>query len=168
MPTVPVPFFGRRHWFSDATPGTVEKGDRHRAATISGGFDIDPGSEPVPFFHSTRVNTESKTVIPMRRHLIGIISLVLFVGAMVSMHYDTPQFTSACSRVGALMAVLWLAYKELQRLPERIWRPLLLAALVLAIRPKLILWAIPLIIILAILKPRFGRRSKGDGSQNNA
>ena len=101
----------------------------------------------------------------MRRRLIGIISLVLFAGALVSMHNDAPQFTSACSRVGALMAVLWLAYKELGRLPERIWRPLLLAALVLAIRPRLILWAIPLIIILAILKPRFGRRSNGDGPQ---
>ncbi|HYW78138.1 MAG TPA: hypothetical protein VE890_01120 [Thermoguttaceae bacterium] len=99
----------------------------------------------------------------MRRHLIGIISLVLFVGALVSMHYETPQFTSACSRVGVLMAVLWLAYKELQRLPERIWRPLLVAALVLALRPKLILWAIPLIVVLAILKPRFGRGSKANG-----
>jgi len=96
----------------------------------------------------------------MRRHLIGIISVVLLVGALVSMHYDAQQFTSACSRVGALMAVLWLAYKELQRLPERIWRPLLVAALVLALRPKLILWAIPLIIVLAILKPRFGQRPR--------
>ncbi len=101
----------------------------------------------------------------MRRHLIGIISLMLGVGALVSKHYDAPQFTSPCSRVGVLMAVLWLAYKELQRLPERVWRPLLVAALVLAVKPRLILWAIPLIIVLAILKPRFGRHSKGDGPQ---
>lgn len=95
----------------------------------------------------------------MRRHLIGIIALLLFVGVLVSLYYEAPQFTAACSRVGVLMAVLWLAYNELQRLPERLWRPLLVGALVLAIRPKLIVWAIPLIVALAILKPRFGKRS---------
>ncbi len=39
--------FGRRHW------GAVEKGDRHRAGKILGGFGIDSSSEPVPLFHST-------------------------------------------------------------------------------------------------------------------
>ena len=32
--------------------GTVEKGDRHRAGKLLGGFGIDCGSEPVPLFHS--------------------------------------------------------------------------------------------------------------------
>ena len=48
VPTVPVPFFGRRHW------GTVEKGDRHRAGKTLGGFGADCSSEPVPLFHSTQ------------------------------------------------------------------------------------------------------------------
>ena len=32
----------------------VEKGDRHRAGKILGGFGIDCSSEPVPLFHSAR------------------------------------------------------------------------------------------------------------------
>jgi len=37
---------------SAAPWGTVEKGDRHRAEEFRGGFIVDRGSEPVPFFHS--------------------------------------------------------------------------------------------------------------------
>ncbi len=38
--------FGRR------MPCTVEKGDRHLAATVSAAFGADVFSEPVPFFDS--------------------------------------------------------------------------------------------------------------------
>lgn len=61
---------------------------------------------------------------------------------------------AACVRVGAVMAVLWLAYDEVSRLPAWIWAavPLLLA--LLAFKPKALLIAVPIIIALVILKPR--------------
>ena len=54
--------------------GTVEKGDRHRAADIFRGFGIYPDPEPVPFFHSDPVVTNSlrfacPTSATMRRTL---------------------------------------------------------------------------------------------------
>ena len=45
LPTVPVPFFGRR------IPSTVEKRDRHLAATVFPTLPADIRSEPVPIFH---------------------------------------------------------------------------------------------------------------------
>ena len=68
------------------------------------------------------------------------------------------QFKAACWRLGPALAVLWLAYSEVERLPP--WLlfavPVLLA--LLAWRPKLLLVAIPILIALAILKPRIARR----------
>ena len=45
LPTVPVPFFGR------SMASTVEKGDRHLAATFFPAIPADICSEPVPIFH---------------------------------------------------------------------------------------------------------------------
>ncbi len=95
----------------------------------------------------------------MRRHLLGITAIVLLLGALAFLIWP-PQsemaagLQSACSRVGALSAVLWLAWHEVQRLPAWLLGviPLLLA--VLAFRPKWFLIAVPIVIALAVLSPR--------------
>jgi hypothetical protein len=99
----------------------------------------------------------------MRRNAIGIIAIVLFVGA-VYFRVCPPegafwtQFEAACWRVGALMAVIWLAYPEVARLPGWALGMVPLLGLVLAIRPKYLLIAVPIVIAMAILKPRVRRR----------
>ena len=99
----------------------------------------------------------------MRRHLLGIIALLLLAGAAVYWIWPpegsaAQQFEAACWRVGALMAVLWLAYPQLLRLPGWLWPGLTMLLMILAIRPKYFLLAVPVIVALAVLRPRLGRR----------
>lgn len=98
----------------------------------------------------------------MRRHAIGIIAIVLLLTslAMFFWHVIEPlkdwryALLGATVRVGTLMAVVWLAYDELKRLPAWIWGTLPVLLAILALRPKWLVIAIPIVIALAILKPR--------------
>jgi len=65
---------------------------------------------------------------------------------------------SACCRGGALAGVVWLAFREIRRLPGRLAAILLATAVVAVAKPKLLLIAVPIFIVLAVLRPRFGRR----------
>ncbi len=65
---------------------------------------------------------------------------------------------AGCSRGGALAAVAWLAYHEIHRVPAWLWPALVGLMLVLVVRPRYLWVAVPLVIALAILKPRIKRR----------
>ena len=99
----------------------------------------------------------------MRRHLIGIIALLSLLGAVAFWIWPPQsafgiQLKAACARGGALAAVVWLAFPDVRRMPAWLWGILLGILVVVAIRPKAVFLAIPIIIALAILKPRIGRR----------
>ena len=98
----------------------------------------------------------------MRRILVGIIAIVLFVGAIYFHAYPPEgafwtQLESACWRVGALMSVIWLAYPEVTRLPAWLLGTVPVLTVVLALRPKYLLIVLPIVIALAILKPKVRR-----------
>lgn len=95
----------------------------------------------------------------MRRPMIGIIALVLLTAAVVlavrPLDWGGHQaLLAACVRVGAVMTALWLAYPQVSRLPKWIVPTVLIAAIVVAIRPKLIVIAVPLLVALVVLRPR--------------
>jgi len=95
----------------------------------------------------------------VRRHAIGIIAVVLLLGAAalwirpLELSWYEP-LKAACSRLGPFMAVLWLAYNEVKRLPPWLLATVPALVVVLAIRPRWFLIALPIVIALAILKPR--------------
>jgi len=98
----------------------------------------------------------------MRRHLIGIIAVLLFLGAVY--YWIRPpqgsfqtQMEAACWRAGTLAAVLWLAYGEVRRMPAWFWIALPVLCVVLVRWPKQAVFAIPIIIALALLRPRVRR-----------
>ena len=98
-----------------------------------------------------------------RRNLVGIVALVSLLGAaaMVVWPPDTlwaESVRAGLLRGGTLAAVVWLAYPDMCRLPAWLWVALLAILVVVAVRPRTILVAVPIILILAILRPRFGRR----------
>ena len=99
----------------------------------------------------------------MRRHLIGIIAVLSLLGA-VACEIWPPQeawgatLQSGLCRGGVLAAVVWLAYPEIRRMPAWLWSMLLGILVVVAIRPRTVIVAVPIIIALAILRPRIGRR----------
>ncbi|NUQ61110.1 MAG: hypothetical protein HUU20_01390 [Pirellulales bacterium] len=89
--------------------------------------------------------------------------MALFLGAAAFVVWPPEesgyqQLQSACWRVGALLAVWWLAYDEVMRLPAWILAAIPALALVLAIRPRWFLIALPIVILLLVLRPRTPRR----------
>lgn len=106
----------------------------------------------------------------MRRHLIGIIALLLLVGAVYFWVWPPQgsfqtQMEAACWRAGALALVIWLAYGDVHRMPAWFWLSLPVLVIVLAKWPKRVVYVIPIVLALAILRPRVGRRQPKNGSR---
>jgi len=98
----------------------------------------------------------------MRRHAIGIIALGLLAAAAALAIWphewaDNVALLGALVRVGVVMVVLWLAYPDLQRLPGWIPAVVVVLLVILAFRPRWFLIALPIVIALAILRPRAPR-----------
>lgn len=99
----------------------------------------------------------------MRRHLIGILALFLLLGAAIFWIWPPEGsfqtgLEATCWRAGALASVLWLAYSDVHRLPAWFWISLPLLVIVLAKWPKRFVYVVPVIIALAVLKPRLGQK----------
>ena len=104
----------------------------------------------------------------MRRHAIGIIALVLLAAAGVLWLWPNEDNTllgleAACWRVGALMGVLWVAYSDVQRIPAWILGVVPPLIVLLAWRPRLFLVVAPIILAIAILRPRSPRNKPKSG-----
>ena len=73
----------------------------------------------------------------MRRHLVGIVSLLLLLGATVAWFSTAAgqyaELEAMAWRVGAFLAVCWLAYPDVDRLPG--WLLAALPIFVVAIAP---------------------------------
>jgi hypothetical protein len=100
----------------------------------------------------------------MRRHLVGIVSLLLLLGATVAWFSTAAgqyaELEAMAWRVGAFLAVCWLAYPDVDRLPGWLLAALPIFVVAIAVRPRLVLLAIPALIVLALIKPRWGRRGQ--------
>jgi hypothetical protein len=96
----------------------------------------------------------------MRRLMVGIIALGLLSTA-AALHFlpgDQAEIWKwACLRVGLVMVPLWLAWPQLSRLhPWLILGGLaaMVALLVLARQPRVLLMGLVILILLARLRPR--------------
>lgn len=68
------------------------------------------------------------------------------------------EWQSACWRLAPLLAVFWIAYPDFKRIPWWLWLALPIVLLVLVKWPKTVLFFIPILIFLAILKLRIKPR----------
>ncbi len=100
----------------------------------------------------------------MRRHLIGIIALVFlvsFLGIWLWMPVASDNrepLMGAFGRVGILLGLFWVAYRDLQRIPVWLLAAVPALLVVLAIRPKWFLFLLPVVLALAFLFPRIKKR----------
>lgn len=99
----------------------------------------------------------------MHRRAIGIIACVLLlIAAMMWMWPLASEFhlglEAACWRVGALMAVLWMAYPDLKRLPG--WMLVLVPVMLIAIafKPRRAIYVLPILLLIMLLRPRAKRK----------
>lgn len=96
----------------------------------------------------------------MRRPLVGIIALLLLIaGGWLTFwppeEGSYQQLASPLLRVGAILAVLWLALPEVQK-PGNLWLTVTLIGSVLFIawKPKLAPLVLVVVAAIAILRPR--------------
>ncbi len=100
----------------------------------------------------------------MRQATLGILAALLVAGAVYFSLWPPEQqgvrawVLPACVRMGALTAALWMAWDDLQRLPKWFLGTAVTALVLVALRPKLFLVLVPLVVILAIIRPRIGKR----------
>ena len=95
----------------------------------------------------------------MRRHAVGVLALALLVTAAVLWMGGTQegfsyQIEVNFIRVGSLLAVFWLAYSDLTRIPPWLWAALLPVLVIVVIRPRWLVFVLPLLFLLAVLHPR--------------
>ncbi len=93
----------------------------------------------------------------MHRPTIGLIALVLLALGAATIHQSDPTWSAACLRIGLVMGIWWFAFPQLATLPR--WALIgSLVALVIAARwPRLLVMLVPVAAVLWLLAPR-GRR----------
>ena len=90
----------------------------------------------------------------MQRRILAGSAVLLLLGAVV-IYWWCPQveiMLSFCWRMGAILAAAWLAYDDVQRLPNWLLLALPVLAIVLVRWPRLLLVLIPALILWAILR----------------
>jgi hypothetical protein len=93
----------------------------------------------------------------MHRPTVGLIALVLLVGAVTCYFFNwgSAAIESAFWRVGLVLALLWLALPDLIRVRSKSVLALLLGAiLVIVVRPKLAPLMLVFCVVYAVLRPR--------------
>ena len=87
-----------------------------------------------------------------RRTAVGLIAVVLLAGGVWLNRFGPQQASAtlealhaACWRVGALMAVIWLAYPQVSRVPPWLFGACFVSAIVIAARPRLAVIVLPLL-----------------------
>jgi hypothetical protein len=94
-----------------------------------------------------------------KRHLIGLFAVV-FCSIALYFYISPPEHPflvnlhAASARVGIFCIALWLAWKELLRLPPWIFKLIPILVVLLAWKPKLFLLAIPIVLAILILRPK--------------
>ena len=107
----------------------------------------------------SRLLSVRAALVPMSRHLLGILAVLLFAAGLLLLlspsNTDWQQaMLGSTVRIGLVLFAVWLAYPQLSRVPTWMFRAVLAASLIVAWRPKLALLAIPLLVVIWILRPR--------------
>ena len=93
----------------------------------------------------------------MRRHAIALIVVLLLAGAIVLWLWPPieggyPMLEAVCWRVGAVMAVLWLAYPDVKRLPPWLFGVVPILIVLLAARPRWFIYLVPVVLVIGVLR----------------
>src|SRR5688572_19293427 len=100
----------------------------------------------------------------MRRHLLGIVALVLITAGVVGLFTGSSSvrpsgFEDAAGiglRAGLVLGALWIAYPQLvqlaKRFPKWLYAVIAMAAAVVAFGPRSLMIVIPALLLLAVLQ----------------
>lgn len=97
----------------------------------------------------------------MSRTLLGLVALVFLLGGGLAVAFGLTHQSDWVSgavavRVGAVLGVIWLALPEIRRTSPRTLMLVAILAVVVVLRPKLVLVALPVAVAVALLMPGRG------------
>ena len=94
----------------------------------------------------------------MRRNILACSAVLLLLGAIVvGLWWPEAEVTLACCwRGGAILAAAWLAFDDVQRLPNWLLLMLPVLLIILVWRSRLALILIPVLILYAVLRRILG------------
>ena len=92
-----------------------------------------------------------------RRVLIGWIALITLTIGIATWIFqpafdDSQVVMASFMRIGTIMSVLWLAYPDLKAIPGWAWTTIVLAAIIVAVRPRAAFVLLPLMALTWLLK----------------
>jgi hypothetical protein len=101
----------------------------------------------------------------MHRPTVGLIAVVLLGTALAlalfpSESHSQQALLGACLKIGSVMAALWLAHPQLQRLPAWLATAAVITAVIAALRPRILFVAVPVLFAVWLLKPRTWEKRK--------
>ena len=101
----------------------------------------------------------------MRRHLLGLLAIVLIVVGLSLMTFEQYAFlANSCWRIGLVLAALWLALPQLKGMSVWFRRAAIVVAVLAAAFSKYGLILLPLIFLMWI----FSRKKPAASSADNA
>jgi hypothetical protein len=90
----------------------------------------------------------------MHRPTLGVISLVLIIGGAILMMrpIDGDSYLGAISvRAGLVLGAIWVSLPNIRRAPRWLLLAVSVLAIVLIIRPRLLLYALPVAALVALV-----------------
>ena len=104
-------------------------------------------------------NPQSLISLTMRRHILAGSAVLLLLGALVvGLWWPEAEVTLACCwRGGAILAAAWLAFDDIQRLPNWLLLTLPVVLFILVRWSRLALILIPALILYAAVRRFMGR-----------
>jgi hypothetical protein len=98
----------------------------------------------------------------MQRTILGLLAIALFLSA-VALWLSLPNAGDSisfafCWRAGAMVAAAWLAYNDVQRLPNWLLATTPVLLIVLVRWPRYAVIVFPVVLVMAFLYSRFARR----------
>ena len=101
----------------------------------------------------------------MHRPTVGLIALVCLAAAAWLWWFPltwqgSAALQGATTRIGLVMGAIWLALPQLSRIPGWILQLVAATALIVAVRPKFAIVAIPVLLAYLILRPKKLRPKK--------
>ena len=100
----------------------------------------------------------------MHRPTLGVISLVLIIGGAILMvrPIDNDSYLGAISvRAGLVLGAIWVSLPNIRRAPRWLLSAVTVLAVVLIVRPRLLLYALPVAVVVAVVGATSRSKERG-------
>lgn len=100
----------------------------------------------------------------MHRPTLGVLAGVILVAGLVATYVgDSESWGSVLMRSGAILGAIWLVLPQARQIAKPVWFGIGTFVLIVAVRPRLILWAFLLAVAISAIALLARSRSRASG-----